>query len=252
MEQPIDHLGGIVEALEAMRGTVPPEPIRLSYWFESLNGFEALRAAVTGSCPAMCARGWRVDEPSRRCPKCGPMRSFADGIASANLPRVAEHVLTKWSGAVSLESVQRAAWAMVAEGRGPLLMGDTGRGKTWIALAMALTLLRDGRRVRWVKWPALMADLKATFGTPRQPSDVLRPLGTCDALFVDDIGIGKPSEWAEEIAYMMVDQRSENGRPIAATSNLTERELEAHFGSRVWSRLGAVCRVVKVGGESRR
>lgn len=252
MEPMSDHLDGLVATFEAMRGTVPADPLRLSYGAEEVAGVDMLRAVVVGACPARCARGWRADDPSRRCPKCGPMRVFAEGLATANLPRVAEHVLTRWSGGVPLETVQAAARSMMADGRGPLLMGDAGRGKTWTALAMALTLLRDGRRVRWVKWPALMGQLKATFGTPRQPADVLRPLGLCEALFIDDMGVGKSSEWAEEIAYMLVDQRSENGRPIAATSNLTERELEAHFGSRVWSRLGSVCRVVKVGGESRR
>ena len=252
MEPMAEHLTGLVDAFESLRGRAVTEPLRLSYGSETVGGVEALRALVVGSCPAMCARGWRVDDPARRCPKCGPMRVFTEGMAVANLPRVAEHVLDRWAGEVPLESVQKSARAMVADGRGPLLMGDAGRGKTWTALAMALTILRDGRRVRWVKWPALMGQLKATFGTPRQPADVLRPLGLCEALFIDDMGVGKSSEWAEEIAYMLIDQRSENGRPIAATSNLSERELEMHFGSRVWSRLGAVCRVVKVDGKSRR
>jgi len=73
-----------------------------------------------------------------------------------------------------------------------------------------------------------------------------------DLLILDDLGAEKPTEWALEKIYQLVNLRYESLRPMIATTNLDLNSLERLLGERTFGRLIEMCLPVEVSGEDYR
>jgi len=144
---------------------------------------------------------------------------------------------------------------------GLLLIGPTGTGKTWQAygaLRRAVTYPRPARGVgyRADAWSATThSDLLAMMrpGSKTDPEHELKQMRETPLLLVDDLGVGKNSEWVEDVTYRLINGRYEDMRPSIFTSNLAMSDLKAALGERITSRLAETCtRVVLVGADRRR
>ncbi|MEU8713592.1 ATP-binding protein [Streptomyces sp. NPDC048663] len=133
-----------------------------------------------------------------------------------------------------------------------LLLGPTGTGKTHWAYA-ALWAVADAGV--WTPWKALTeADLYARL-RPRpghDPETVFEEIAKAQLLFLDDLGAAKPSEWAEEVMYRLVNYRYDHCLPSLFASNLAPRELPEALGARTASRLTQMCDRIALKGEDRR
>jgi DNA replication protein DnaC len=145
--------------------------------------------------------------------------------------------------------------ARLAEGRGLWLFGDTGTGKTTLAMLISKAALEAGRSVAIYSLPKLLARIRRTYDSAPGGDSYLsffERLTSVDLLHIDDLGAEKRSDWVLEQLYALVNERYETQRSIVITTNLPHPELEEQIGSRTVSRLTQICDEVEVRGEDRR
>lgn len=141
------------------------------------------------------------------------------------------------------------------EGRGLWLFGDTGTGKTTLAMLISKAALEAGRSVAIYSLPKLLARIRRTYDSEPGGDSYLsffERLTSVDLLHIDDLGAEKRSDWVLEQLYALVNERYESQRSVLITTNLPHEELEEQIGARTVSRLTQICDEVPVFGEDRR
>jgi DNA replication protein DnaC len=129
-------------------------------------------------------------------------------------------------------------------GRGLWLMGDTGTGKTTLAMLVSRLALEAGRTVAIYSLPKLLARIRRTYDAEAGEDSYLQffeRLTSVDLLHIDDLGAEKRSDWVLEQLYALVNERYEAQRSIVVTTNLDQAALEEQIGSRTVSRLVEIC-----------
>lgn len=130
------------------------------------------------------------------------------------------------------------------EGRGIWLMGDTGTGKTTLAMLISKEALRQGHTVAIYSMPKLLSRIRATFGAEQGEDsyvEFFERLCEVDLLHIDDLGAEKQTEWVLEQLYALINERYERQKSVVVTTNLTQEELETQIGPRTVSRLIEIC-----------
>lgn len=130
------------------------------------------------------------------------------------------------------------------EGHGLWLMGDTGTGKTTLAMLVSKETLKAGHSVAIYSMPKLLARIRATFDASageESYAELFERLCDVDLLHIDDVGAEKQTEWVLEQLYALVNERYEREKPMVITTNLSHEQLEAQIGERTVSRLVEIC-----------
>ena len=99
-----------------------------------------------------------------------------------------------------------------------LLLGNSGTGKTHIALALGLAACQHGHRVRFTTAAALVSELIEA----RDEKKLLRfqkQIASYELLIVDELGFVPLSKTGAELLFEMLSQRYERGSTLV-TSNL--------------------------------
>ncbi|HUA11434.1 MAG TPA: ATP-binding protein [Solirubrobacteraceae bacterium] len=130
-------------------------------------------------------------------------------------------------------------------GRGLLIAGDVGTGKTTLAMLVSKAALDAGRSVAIYSLPRLLNLLRESMADGGLV-DLIDRLAAVDLLHIDDLGAEKSSEWVLEQLYSIVNARYEAERAIVATTNIRLDELtqglgEHALGERTVSRLVEIC-----------
>jgi DNA replication protein DnaC len=140
-------------------------------------------------------------------------------------------------------------------GRGLWLFGDTGTGKTTLAMLVSKLALESGRSVAIYSLPKLLAHIRRTYDSEPGGDSYLaffERLTSVDLLHIDDLGAEKRSDWVLEQLYALINERYESQRSVLVTTNLPHEELEEQIGSRTVSRLSQICDEVPLFGSDRR
>lgn len=128
------------------------------------------------------------------------------------------------------------------------IAGNTGSGKTRQALGALKRIVHDvagtGSRVGWQVVSQLDLREDSIDGTLAAHMDA-------ELLILDDLGVGKPTAWMDEVIERVVDRRWSRRAPTIYTTNLTKEGLRTRLGDRVYSRLGAATRVRLVDEDHR-
>lgn len=132
---------------------------------------------------------------------------------------------------------------MLAAGRGVWFTGDTGAGKTTLAMLISREALRSGHSVAIYSVPRLLAKFRGTFDSAANSSysELFDKLTAVDLLHLDDLGAEQQTEWVLEQLYCVVNQRYEDGKALTITTNLDEAQLAGQIGERTVSRLVEIC-----------
>lgn len=141
---------------------------------------------------------------------------------------------------------------MKEQGKGLILFGDVGTGKTYAAAAIANALIDTGVPVYMTNF-ARIADIVSGLFEGRQ--EYYDSLNRFPLLVIDDLAAERKTEYMSEIVYKVIDSRYRSGLPLIVTTNLTAEELKhpSELGyKRTFSRLLEMCLPVKVEGKDKR
>lgn len=141
--------------------------------------------------------------------------------------------------------------ALCKDGKGLLLWGGVGTGKTYIACMIANALIDKGYPVLVTNFARILSTLQGTF----DKQEYLDSLNKFRLLIIDDLGIERDTGYAKEQIFNIVDSRYRAGLPMIITTNLTMQKLATEgdlADKRVYDRILERCYPVEVAGESRR
>jgi DNA replication protein DnaC len=108
-------------------------------------------------------------------------------------------------------------------GRGLMLLGGVGTGKSSAAGLICLEAAKLRRTLRWAYAPTLLDELLEWRARPQ----LMRELAAVDLLVLDDFGVRALTDW--EVGYLdeIVERRYHARRPMVVTANLTVHDLRS-------------------------
>ncbi len=145
--------------------------------------------------------------------------------------------------------------ANLGAGQGLWLFGDTGTGKTTLAMLVSKAATEMGHSVAIYSLPKLLARIRRTYDDEAGSDSYgafFERLTSVDLLHIDDFGAEKRSDWVLEQLYALVNERYEDERSIMLTTNLAVDKLEDQIGTRTVSRLTETCSQIPLFGADRR
>ncbi len=235
-------------------------------------------------CPLCAGSGWKAvpAAPERGVTRCDCLVRARSGamIAGARIPKRYEHCelsnfTTDFPGADhSVALAQISASRFVREfdprdGRGLLLVGGIGTGKTHLAVGILKELITNrGRACLFCDYRELLKQIQNSYNDSVKATElqVLRPVFDADVLLLDELGAVKPSEWVWDTVSLILNTRYNDNRTTLITTNFAdepaagvashsparaatrEETLGDRIGERMRSRLHEMCRIVKMAG----
>lgn len=136
------------------------------------------------------------------------------------------------------------------QGRGLLLLGQVGTGKTWLACAIANMVIDEGYTALFTSFNRIYNRLMESF---EGKEEVMEELVKPDLLILDDLGVERGTEYMQEVVFSVLDKRINSLKPMIITTNLTKKELEETrvlSSQRIYDRVLSVCLPVPVKGLS--
>ncbi len=138
------------------------------------------------------------------------------------------------------------------QGKGLLLFGTVGTGKTYAAACVANALIDKGYPVLMTNFARIVNTVQGLFEGRQAYYDSFNrfPL-----LILDDLAAERKTEYMQEIVFNVIDARYRAGLPLIVTTNLTSDELKHPSDisyQRIFSRLLEMCLPVKVEGNDKR
>src|SRR5271168_4115252 len=236
-------------------------------------------------CPVCAGSGWKAvpgktDPSVVRC-DC-QLRARGDAmIAAARIPKRYEHCelsnfTTDFPGVDrSIALAQISATRFVQEfdprdGKGLLLVGGIGTGKTHLAVGILKELIGSrGSACLFCDYRELLKQIQNSYNDSVKATElqVLRPVFDADVLLLDELGAVKPSEWVWDTVSLILNTRYNDNRTTIITTNFAdepaasvarslsparaaarEETLGDRIGERMRSRLHEMCRIVKMDG----
>lgn len=152
-------------------------------------------------------------------------------------------------------------WPATDGGRGLLLIGPCGTGKTHLAVAALVEIINAGKqgKLLFCNFQDLIQEIQASFDSDEVPSksEILRPLLEADLLVLDELGSQKPTTFVQDILYYVINTRYNEERTTIFTTNYTdtpaegrEEPLSARIGNRLRSRLYEMAGTISFAGAS--
>ncbi|WP_078665681.1 MULTISPECIES: ATP-binding protein [Carboxydocella] len=149
------------------------------------------------------------------------------------------------------------------QGLGLIFTGSYGTGKTHLAAAICHELILQGYQPIFGTMINLLEKIKATYDDDyarENEEQVINKYINCDLLIIDDLGKERPTEWAVEKLYYIINSRYEKNKPILITSNYDIEKLTARLtvkdnletAEAITSRIFEMCRGVHMNYEDYR
>lgn len=138
------------------------------------------------------------------------------------------------------------------EGKGLLLFGTVGTGKTFLAACVANALIDMGIPCLVTNFARIANEVSGLYEGKQEYYDNLNrfPL-----LVIDDLSAERKTEYMQEIVFNVIDARYRANLPLIVTTNLTREEL-LHPSDltyqRIFSRLFEMCTPIEISGADRR
>jgi DNA replication protein DnaC len=238
---------------------------------------------VEAVCPICDGTGWKIVERSglsgaARCSCAEVARSRAlkeDSRIPPNYQHASlENFKIPQDNPIARDGLTRALLAVkafvrgfpVGEPQGLLLVGDTGVGKTHLAVAALKSLIEKGHEGLFYDYQNLLERIRSSYDRAAGAGD-REAYGTameCEVLLLDDLGSHRVTEWVEDTVTSIITHRCNNRKALIATTNLNpddvgtvayttsggtdvhKKTLIEAIGARARSRLFEMCRVVRI------
>lgn len=141
---------------------------------------------------------------------------------------------------------------MLKAGKGLMLYGGTGAGKSYAAVCIVNALLDKGYPCLVTNFARLRNEISDTW-EGRQ--DYIDDLNRFSLLVLDDLGAESRSDYMGEIVHSIIDSRCRAALPTIVTTNLTAKQFTSQDDiskSRIYSRLFEMAIPVEVKDADRR
>jgi DNA replication protein DnaC len=141
---------------------------------------------------------------------------------------------------------------MKKRGKGLLLFGKVGAGKTFASACIANALIDSGVPCLVTNFARLVNTISGMYDGKQ---DYIDSLNRFDLLVIDDLASERDTEYMGEIVQNIIDSRYRAGLPLIVTTNLTAEELkhpQEIRKQRIYSRLFEMCVPVEVKHRDRR
>ena len=239
-----------------------------------------LECGGAGMVLAVNAAGMRV---ARVC-ACQAAARSEHRVAAARVPKRYQHCTldsyeTEFRGADP--SLQRAlfiarrfaeGYPVETDGRGLLITGSIGVGKTHLAVGLLLALVEEkGAQALFYDYRELLKQIQHSYNAQVNSTelDVLRPVFDAEVLVLDELGAQKPTDWVWDTVALILNTRYNDKRTTIITTNyadlppagsslsatqraVREETLGDRIGERMRSRLAEMCvRIEMTGADFR-
>lgn len=137
------------------------------------------------------------------------------------------------------------------QGKGLLLYGHCGTGKTYAACEVANALIDKGYSVLVTNFAKVLNSLQGTY----EKQEYIDDINSNSLLVLDDLGIERDTPFAREQVYNIIDARYRAGLPMIITTNLTMDKIKATEdidNMRIYDRILEKCFPIEINGENRR
>jgi DNA replication protein DnaC len=141
---------------------------------------------------------------------------------------------------------------MKERGKGLLLYGNVGTGKSFHAACIVNDLIDKGYPCMMTNFARLVNTIQGMF---EGKQDYIDRLNKFDLLVIDDLSAERDTEYMNEIVFNIIDSRYRAGLPLIITTNLTSDEIKHPADvkkQRTYSRLLEMTIPVEVNGADRR
>jgi DNA replication protein DnaC len=143
-------------------------------------------------------------------------------------------------------------------------VGDTGSGKTHLAVAALKRILEKGIEGQFFDYQNLLDKIRSGYNASSGSSDreAYRSAMETDVLLLDDLGSHRVTEWVEDTVTSIITYRCNHKKPLIATTNLemddnipsgggapvNRKSIGEVIGLRARSRLFEMCTIVRLRG----
>jgi DNA replication protein DnaC len=139
------------------------------------------------------------------------------------------------------------------DGRGLMLYGTVGTGKTHLAAAVGNYIVYEkGYDVYFMPFTELLNNLKNNMNNKDYIKKFMERLYNADLLIMDDLGKEKYTEWAAEQLFSLLDNRYRDCKPVIVTTNYTPQQLSNRVDEAIMSRLIGTCALIGMNGQDYR
>lgn len=143
-----------------------------------------------------------------------------------------------------------------AGGYGLLFLGSCGTGKTHLACAIMIELLKEYAfsYPRYYKASEIFSAVRSTYqvGASTNEEETLKFFSSIQLLVIDEVGVQKGSEAEKRILFSILDNRVTSNKPSILLSNLGPKALEELLGDRLYDRIRSKCVPMLFAGTSMR
>ena len=155
-------------------------------------------------------------------------------------------------------------------GRGLLLSGSIGVGKTHLAVGILQALIQE-KSVRglFCDYRELLKEIQHSYNpqVATTEMEILQPVFNAEVLVLDELGAAKPTDWVWDTVALVLNTRYNDKRTTIITTNYADlgpgaangsngagranrdETLGDRIGERMRSRLAEMCVVVEMRGE---
>jgi DNA replication protein DnaC len=149
----------------------------------------------------------------------------------------------------------------LVDGKGLLLIGESGVGKTHLAVALLKGLIEKGAESLFLDYQEMLKRIQASYDPTALTAErqVIRPILDAEVALIDDLGSNRITGWVEDTVNYILNYRYNEKKATLLTSNLapelmsgepgarkTSANWEERLGARVASRLHEMCRIVRM------
>ncbi|HSP35233.1 MAG TPA: ATP-binding protein [Thermoanaerobaculia bacterium] len=223
------------------------------------------------NCPRCSGSGWVQTERLRvEACACQAGQRRGQRIVSASIPKRYAHCTldtfvertTELKNAKTRVQEFADLWPQSDEGRGLMLIGPCGVGKTHLAVAALTEIIRTSKpgKLLFRNFQDLIQEIQASFNSDQVPSksELLGPMLEADLLVLDELGSQKPTTFVQDILYYVINTRYNEERTTIFTTNYAEtaegkeETLADRIGARLRSRLYEMATRVPMNGSDYR
>jgi DNA replication protein DnaC len=201
-------------------------------------------------------------------------------LGRAHIPRRYEHCLLEnydtdlpyshRSQGIALMTARKfiESYPLETGGRGLLLTGSIGVGKTHLAVGILQALVAErGATGLFYDYRDLLKQVQNSYNSQVRETEleILRPVFEAEVLVLDELGASKPTDWVWDTVAHILNTRYNDRRTTIITTNyanagplgtesgvrasMREETLGDRIGERMRSRLQEMCVVVEMQGE---